>query len=144
MTLAVGHVLDRSLEGFHDTLARHENPHPNARDLAAMVWEIWSSDIFYAWLELVVASRTEPDLNLQVRTLMGQWEDQVAGTFQELFSREQNAPVQAFFWLLNALSIEKIFHDPDVIEQAMQEILEAVDVIDRLFMKLRLTRKGME
>jgi AcrR family transcriptional regulator len=62
---AIEHLLGRRVRELGERLARAAERTPGVFDLgeaASNLWSIYTGDTFYAWLELVVAARTEPDL----------------------------------------------------------------------------------
>jgi len=62
---SIEHLLVRRVNELADRLARAIESSGGAFDLgdaATKLWSIYTGDTFYAWLELVVAARTEPEL----------------------------------------------------------------------------------
>jgi AcrR family transcriptional regulator len=95
-----------------------------------------SGPTFHAWLELAVASRTDPELRRAIQGLTGKLRDLIADTFRELFGHAHAehpffvvAPHFAFA-LLDGLALERIAGGDDA---------EAMQVIDALKALARLT-----
>ena len=62
---AIEHLLVRRVRELADRLAAAGERNSGVFDLgeaASNLWSIYTGDTFYAWLELVVAARTEPEL----------------------------------------------------------------------------------
>src|SRR5687767_5217204 len=62
---AIEHLLVRRVRELADRLAAAGERNSGVFDLgeaASKLWSIYTGDTFYAWLELVVAARTEPEL----------------------------------------------------------------------------------
>src|SRR6516162_4206762 len=80
VTEAVRHVLAKRLDEFREAFA--ELPEGTDKPGAAIdiLWEKLSCKVFYAWLELVVAARTDPALREVVEELSGQFLDEVQST----------------------------------------------------------------
>jgi AcrR family transcriptional regulator len=92
VTEAVRHVLAKRLEEFRQAFA--ELPEGTDKPGAAIdiLWEKLSCKVFYAWLELVVAARTDPQLKPRVTALTSRFTENVSRTFNELFPRPEGAP----------------------------------------------------
>lgn len=59
---AIEHLLTRRVRELGDRFSRARSGVLDLGDAAAKLWSIYTGDTFYAWLELVVAARTEPEL----------------------------------------------------------------------------------
>lgn len=66
---AVDHLLQRRVAELQSRLAGAPAGVLDLSDAATALWSIYTGDTFYAWLELVVAARTEPDLRKLVADL---------------------------------------------------------------------------
>lgn len=66
---AVDHLLGKRVAELRDRLASAPQGVLDLADAASMLWTIYTGDTFYAWLELVVAARTDPDLQTLVAGL---------------------------------------------------------------------------
>ncbi len=100
------------------------------------MWEKhWTSDTFYAWLELAVASRTDPVLNKEIKTMETRWSTKLSSVFQSTTTQELGGPFELFLFTLNGLSMVKIFSDPTRIDRALEDLLVGVDFFDRFFLQ---------
>lgn len=59
---AIEHLLVRRVRELGERLADAPSGVLDLGDAASKLWSIYTGDTFYAWLELVVAARTEPEL----------------------------------------------------------------------------------
>jgi len=66
---AVDHLLQRRVAELQDRLAKAPGGLLDLADAATKLWSIYTGDTFYAWLELVVAARTDEDLHRLVAEL---------------------------------------------------------------------------
>src|SRR5262249_25898018 len=85
LTSAVEHIFRRRTEEFRAAFAAL--PADVDRQAAAvdLLWPMFSSSTFYAWLELVVAARSDRKLLREVSRITGEFADDVLATFRELF-----------------------------------------------------------
>jgi len=132
---AVEYVLMQSLENFQKTVAEYSRDNPPLADLARALWEKhWTSETFYAWLELVVASRTDMELNRKVKSMERRWFEKMSFAFQRIVSYELSGPFVLFFCSLNGLSIAKIYSDPKRLDEALEGLFAGLDFLDRFFL----------
>lgn len=85
VTRAVQHLHERQIAEFRRAMASlppGRDPHDAAVDA---MWEICASASFTAWLELVVASRTDPDLRATMSSLDRVFMQSAGEIFSELF-----------------------------------------------------------
>lgn len=82
---SVEYVLDRRLSDFRSTF--EALPSGKRRNVQALelLRELVEGPAFYAWMELMLASRTDAELNVQVREVMRRFRKQIRGLFAELF-----------------------------------------------------------
>jgi AcrR family transcriptional regulator len=66
---AVERLFKKRLSEMERRLTRAVGGVSDLRDAAALLWSVYTSDTFYAWLELVVAARTEPELKAIVSAI---------------------------------------------------------------------------
>jgi AcrR family transcriptional regulator len=95
--------------------------------LIDLMWPAFKGSTFYAWLELVVASRTDPLLREAVHGISRWFADGVQGAFRELFpsipSVNLDSMTRLVFGRLEALALERTLRvspdapDPEDFEQ---------------------------
>ena len=94
VTVAVRHLLTKRLEEFRDAFATLPQGSDKYSAVIDILWEKTSNRAFYAWLELVVAARTDASLRKTVVEIAEQFADQIQSTFREFFSsnRQHSSP----------------------------------------------------
>ncbi|HEY8088325.1 MAG TPA: TetR/AcrR family transcriptional regulator [Polyangiaceae bacterium] len=94
VTVAVKHLLEKRLHEFREAFATLPEGADKYTAVIDILWEKTSNRAFYAWLELVVAARTEPSLKKTVVDIAEQFATQVQSTFREFFSpnRQHSSP----------------------------------------------------
>ena len=135
VTTAVEHILERRLREFRAAFANL--PADADREDAAIdiLWSMVSGPTFYAWLELVVAARTDTDLRAKMAQIGRRFFDDVERTYHELFPNAPDADAFAqvaphfTFALLEGLALDGIAHPND---PHHAEVLAALKVLARL------------
>jgi AcrR family transcriptional regulator len=114
VTVAVKHLLNKRLEEFREAFASLPEGADRYSAVIDIMWDKTSNRAFYAWLELVVAGRTDPSLRKTVLEIAEQFAEQIQSTFREFFSPQRQhtspfdiAPVFAFA-VLQGLAIDNI------------------------------------
>jgi AcrR family transcriptional regulator len=97
VTEAVEHLFERRDEEFRDAFARLPADADRPRAAVDLLWSMVAGPTFHAWLELVVAARTDEQLRPKVTALTARFTDNIKRTFGELFPRPEIAPP---FWEL--------------------------------------------
>jgi AcrR family transcriptional regulator len=94
VTIAVRHLLEKRLQEFREAFATLPQGADKYSAVIDILWDKTSNRAFYAWLELVVAARTDPGLRKTVVEIADQFALQVQQTFREFFSpqREHSSP----------------------------------------------------
>lgn len=133
---AMEHLFERRLDEFEHAL--HSLPAGADVTGAAidLLWKIFSGPTYYAYMELVVAARTDSDLEKIIIELNHRFDARVDATFREFF---ENTPENAAFYdvvwtgvlaLLEGLAFEKIVRpkDPrvDKVVELMKQLAPAV------------------
>jgi AcrR family transcriptional regulator len=80
---AVEHLLSRRVSELQARLVDAPQGVLDLEDAAGFLWKVYTGDTFYAWLELVVAARTDEDL----RQLMRQLDERLAAKAERLVAR---------------------------------------------------------
>ena len=124
MTAAVERVFTRRQDEFMRAFGKLPASADPASSAIDLLWSIIGDRSFFAWLELVIASRTEPDLLAHVSALTLRFDAEVERTFRELFTPAEPAgPLFHFaprlaFLLLEGLALRRALvpKGPDVEE----------------------------
>jgi AcrR family transcriptional regulator len=116
VAVAVRHLLTRRLEEFRSSFAVVPEGADKYSAAVDLLWQGTSSKAFYAWLELVVAARTDPSLRKTVSEIAGEFSDAVQQTFLQFFfpQRERSpydiAPVFTLA-VMQGLALDRIVLD---------------------------------
>jgi AcrR family transcriptional regulator len=139
VTEAVRHVLAKRLEEFRDAFASLPDGADKLGAALDIVWQKLSGRVFYAWLELVVASRTDPALHEAVVEIAGQFLDQVQTTTREFFESHDDgvfslelAPAFAFA-TMQGLALDRIVWPAD--DARLDRVLMTLRVLATLVLK---------
>jgi AcrR family transcriptional regulator len=127
----VDYVFNKRLEEFRE--AFQELPDDaDRRGLAIdLLWKIFSGDTFYVWLELLVASRTDPKLHAVTSDIGERFSASIQAANEEIFpSSERTAPfdemAQKFaFAMLTGMAVDRIIPD-ELPAEAMLNVLKLI------------------
>lgn len=133
VAVAVRYILQTRLAEFRDAFSRLPEGADRYSSVIDILWEKTSNRAFYAWLELVVAARTDPSLRKTVVEIAEEFSAQIQGTFREFFSSQKQhtspfdvAPVFTFA-VLQGLSIDHIvWPSADKREQLTLQVLKGL------------------
>ena len=89
VTVAVRHLLNTRLEEFRDAFTNLPQGVDKYSAVIDILWEKTSNRAFYAWLELVVAARTDPSLRKTVVEIAEEFTQQVQKTFRDFFTPQK-------------------------------------------------------
>lgn len=144
VTAAMEHLFERRDREFRDAFARMP-PGVDPIDYGIdLLWRILSGPTGYAYLELVAAARTDPDLNSGMVELTRRMDEGVDNTFRELFDAAPGGEGMfdlvwtALFSLLEGLAIEKIVREDDA---RVERVVGAVKQLARLAIVPRAVRE---
>lgn len=140
---AVEYILGENVRHFKQTMTDLAGRQLTMVDIARNLWEEhWTSTTYYAFVELVVASRTDPVLNKQVRSLSERWTEKFHAAFREVMGHDPDGVFWLFFLVLNALSIETIHTTPERVNGFLDDLMAFVDMTDRFFIKYTGSKEG--
>lgn len=133
LTSAVEYLIELRIAEFQQTVAGL----PKGADLwaAAMAafWEAWNGPLFFAWLELAVAARTDPALHKSVSALNKRTNDYLHRALQQIFKptpemRQRFELISwAIFFIFGSMALEKSIGDFDRVD----EILRVIESLGR-------------
>lgn len=69
VSAAVDHLLSQRVTDLTERLARAPQGLLDLEDAASFLWKVYTGETFYAWLEIVVAARTDEELRVLVAEL---------------------------------------------------------------------------
>lgn len=106
---ALRHLFIERTREFHEKFEALPASVDRAGAAVDLLWQMLSGPTFYAWLELVVAARTNPKLRRVVRPLALEFVDRVQETFRRLFPKSALPIAPHFaFALLQGLAVDSI------------------------------------
>lgn len=139
VTAAVEHLFTRRHHEFLEAFDRLPAGTDRAATAIDLLWTMFSGPTFYAWLELAVASRTDPELRTHFTATTDRLMETVRGTFRELFSAPDTpnpfyevAPTFVFA-LLDGLAIHRI-QGGGRQEAQTEQVLDNLKALARLVM----------
>jgi AcrR family transcriptional regulator len=92
---AIEHVLDRRIQEFREGFAARATTSSikeRAQAAVEQMWALTSGSTFYAWLELLVAARTDPELRTAMTGIAKRFEEGMLKAFHELFPEQADNP----------------------------------------------------
>lgn len=123
---AVEHLLARREREFRRRFAALPADADRAGAAIDLLWEMMQDPTFYAWLELAVAARTDPDLRERLAEVNERFGELVRQTFRDLFPDHPGPPglpevaPTLTFAVLQGLALDRIaIRDPARLEQAV-------------------------
>jgi AcrR family transcriptional regulator len=134
VTTAVEHLFAQREREFRAAFLRL--PKDAHAGIAALdlLWPMVSGPTFYAWLELLVAARTDAELRKTVGAISARFQASIERTFRELFPAHAAGPVAdlapAFvFALMEGLALERIVGDKHIKSAVILERLKALALL---------------
>ena len=117
VTAAIEHVLELRIAEFRRAFAQRTPKGDRTEAAVKLLWKLTSGSTFYAWLELLVAARTDPALRKAMRAIAQRFETSVRSAFIEAFPEQRDNPaahVAPWFTLaaLQGFALDCIL-DPD-------------------------------
>lgn len=102
--------------------------------IIAALWAEINGPTFHAWLELLVAARTDPELRAKVGPISKRWAETVDATFRSIFALPRTPDKHPFalapivtMMILEGLALERIGRSDDPTLQ--KRVLKAVKAI---------------
>jgi AcrR family transcriptional regulator len=114
VTTAVERLFERRTEEFRKAFATLPESADRSAAAVDLLWSMVSGPTFHAWLELVVAARTDPELRKTVSAISKRFSENVDRTYRELFPvADKPGPVHDFvpiftFAMLQGLALDTI------------------------------------
>jgi AcrR family transcriptional regulator len=129
---AVEFVMDRRLVQFKEVFGKLEPGGDLVDQIVDKLWDVFSGPTFYAWLELVVAARTDPKLAKTIKVIAERFDGSVDETFRMIFQLPPDevrgllvAP-RFTFLLLEGMAVEGIRGRDPAMEDKLLRALKAL------------------
>lgn len=115
---AVTWILERRLDEFKKAWAELPDDTDRASTAIDLLWRATSGPAFYAWLELLVAARTDPSLRKTIQEISSRFSQGVIDAFHEVFPETagmRGLDMGPWFVLaaLQGIALEKIVVEDD-------------------------------
>jgi len=138
LAASIEHVFGRTLLEYQRTFEKLAETDDKAPAAIELLWETLSGPTYYAWLELVVAARTDPQLRRKLQEVDQRFDVQVKAVRERFFPppAEPNpiyeiAPRFAFA-TLKGLSISNIYEEPERIRQVIEPLKQLAQLADNM------------
>ena len=131
---AVEFILERRNEVFAASFAQIAKDESLIDGVINSLWKEVSGPTFYAWLELLVAARTDPVLRKKVIVISNKWADAVDSTFRSIFALPRTpdkhplalAPIVTFT-IMEGLALEMLARSDDpTLEKRVMRALKTI------------------
>ena len=93
---AIEHVLQKRLGEFRRGFSVPQGKGDRTRRAVELLWSLTNGSTFYAWLELLVAARTDPELRTAMLSIAQRFEQGVLEAFHEAFPENRDNPALNF------------------------------------------------
>jgi AcrR family transcriptional regulator len=133
---AAEHIFELRLAEFRRAIGALPPTERHARTVIDLLWSIISGPTFYAWLELTVAARTDPELRAALVSFQRRFEPRTTQAYYELFPHKaaadptERATKDFGFALLNGLAIDRIFKDDSEITPVLALLKDLSAALD--------------
>jgi hypothetical protein len=137
------HLFERRLEEFRHAFSSLPRGPGHVGATMRLLWELVAGPPGYAYLELVMAARTDPELRDAMRSLTAKIDRQVEATFEELFEApdgsERGRRFYSLAWttvfaLMEGLAVERIVRPDD---PRLEEVLSLIEQLAPMAMQAR-------
>lgn len=117
---AVEYAFQLRIEAFRQNFSRLPRDESLIDGVLAALWKEVNGPTYQAWMELVVAARTDPELRKKVAQVGARWSESIDSTFREVFGVPRTpdqhplalAPIVTFT-IMEGLALEKIARADD-------------------------------
>lgn len=128
LTSAVGHLFQLMFTEIKEKVSRLSDLNDRRAAAIEMLWEIANGPLTTAWIELVVASRTDSFLRESVRLVNDRLTELIDRSFKELFGRPESAngdydlAPQMVMLILEAMALEGKTLDPTLVGRILNAL----------------------
>jgi AcrR family transcriptional regulator len=111
---AIDHLLERRLEEYAKAFAELPDDRRDPGTALDLLWPMFTGPTFAAWLELVVAARTDAALKAELRSVTARFDQRVGALFADLYPDQVGDPavatpiMQFVFAVLEGLAIQHL------------------------------------
>jgi AcrR family transcriptional regulator len=136
VTAAAEDVFQRRLDAYREAFAALPAGSLRSGKALGLLWQILAGPTYYAWLEIVVASRTDARLRRRLRKLIDRFGATVDETFAAMFPAPEQLPFDPrvvpaiVFPLLNGLAVDRIYADRRRIDEVVATLCHLADRLE--------------
>ena len=120
VSTAVEYILEKRNAIFTERFAKLPKDEGLLDAVIEALWHEVNKPTFYAWMELLVAARTDPELKKKVTVISSRWIEMVDNTFRTVFGIPRSAdkhplalaPIVTFM-IIEGLALERIGRSDD-------------------------------
>lgn len=133
LTGAVEYLIELRIAEFKETVARLPDGADLWREAIRAFWQAWESPLFFAWLELAVAARTDPGLKKSVSALNRRANEYLHRALQQIFAPAPETHGRfelvswAIFFIFGSMALERSIGDFDRVD----DILRLIETLGR-------------
>jgi len=136
----VDFLLQRQLEEFEAAFEDLPDDADRASSAIELMWGSLSGPSHYAWLELVMASRTDPVLREKVQEVIVRFEDGLRTVYKRIFPRAAGGaePIYKYatpfsFAVLTGLAVANIYQDEQLTRKGVDSLKQLATFVDELY-----------
>jgi AcrR family transcriptional regulator len=134
---ALEYVFDLRLKRFRELAEELPNqPEARVNALVDLLWPAFKGPTFYAWLELVVASRTDSTLRTAVRAASERFACGIHETFNSMFALPGTGHqpiVGVIFPMLEALALTRVLFAEEEEQSKVEPVLRLIKLVAAAF-----------
>lgn len=140
VSAAMEYVFDKRLAEYREAFANLVVPDGESKAAAGidLLWDLVRGPTYHAWLELVVAARTDPELMERIRLIDSRF-DRGAADLREGFYPPMEAKdadiyrvaLRFTFATLNGLSLVGIHEDHENLQPVVEALKQLAGLVDR-------------
>ena len=131
LVAAVEHLCDRRHEEFRRLVDAKKSKSQRLDTAFEQIWKIYSGPTLTAWMELVVAARTDPVLKEEMQRISGKLEDDAEVTLRQFFGIADHVPARAavrmVLSLLDGLAFRSILQGDRATRKSLQVFRRLVE-----------------
>ena len=131
---ALDHVLTNRIASFRETASGQDGP-PALDTLVELLWQTLQGPAFYAWLELTVAARTNPELLVALTAMMERFDEGIEQACHALMPPGSIDPsIHALahrfsFAVLNGLAVDRIYRTEADVRPVVDILVQLAQVV---------------
>ncbi|MCP4869745.1 MAG: TetR family transcriptional regulator [Proteobacteria bacterium] len=140
VSATMDYVFDKRLAEYREAFANLVVPEGESKAVAAidLLWDLVRGPTYHAWLELVVAARTDPELMERIRTIDARFDKNAAELREGFFppmevkdAKIYRVALRFTFATLNGLSLVGIHEDHEDLQPVVNALKQLAGLVDQ-------------